>query len=355
MSLSFICPVCNRVVSDSCKSIFCDCCNLWIHQNKCSGISPIQFKLLSSDKNPWLCCGCINANLPFSSCEVTSTEGVQHTAELRAQVLPPCNRLNDNVLNLIQDLNNVGVNTDIEPVNSNTCRYYECQDFNSAMSGICHRMSTFHLNISSMSKHFDELNTLLSLLQCNFSFIGITETRMLKNRESILDFSIPGYSNVSTPTESSAGGVLLYVSNSFAFEPRLDLDTSLYLPKLLESVFVEIVNPNKPNIVVGVIYRHPCMSLKSFNSDYLKPFLHLLASENKQLILLGDFNVNLLNVQEDLESSMFLDSLGSNLILPQILLPTRITENSHTLIDNIFSSASDSNISGNICFSISDH
>ena len=82
-----------------------------------------------------------------------------------------------------------------------------------------------------------------------------------------------------------------------------------------------------------------CMWLKSFNSDYIKPFLHLLASENKQLIIYGDFNVNLLNVQEDLESTTFLDSLGSNLILPHILLPTRITEDSHTLIDNIFSSA----------------
>ena len=121
----------------------------------------------------------------------------------------------------------------------------------------------------------------------------------------------------------------------------------------LEYVFVEII---KANIIVGVIYRHPCMSLKSFNSEHLKPFLHKLGSENKQLILLGDFNVNLLNAKDEPESSAFLDTLGSNLILPQILLPTRITEDSQTLIDNIFSTASDTlNFSGNICFSISDH
>ena len=98
------------------------------------------------------------------------------------------------------------------------------------------------------------------------------------------------------------------------------------------------------------------MSLNSFNSDFLKPLIHKLGSENKQLILLGDFNVNLLNIPDDPESSIFLDTLGSSLILPQILLPTRITEGSQTLIDNIFSTVSDSqNISGNICFSISDH
>ena len=51
-----------------------------------------------------------------------------------------------------------------------------------------------------------------------------------------------------------------------------------------------------------------------------------------------------------------MDILSSNLILPQILLPTRITEHSKTLIDNIFSSPSEYGfISGNLCYSISDH
>ena len=120
-------------------------------------------------------------------------------------------------------------------------------------------MSAFYLNISSMS-HFDDLNTLLSLLKCNFSFISITETRMLRDQESFLDFSMPGYSKVSTPTESTAGGVMLYISNCFAFKPRHDLDACLYLPRLHASVFVEIVLPNKPNIIIGVIYRHLCHS-----------------------------------------------------------------------------------------------
>ena len=49
--------------------------------------------------------------------------------------------------------------------------------------------------------------------------------------------------------------------------------------------------------------------------------------------------------------------MGSNLILPQVLLPTRVTEQSKTLIDNIFSSPTESGtISGNVvCHSISDH
>ena len=55
----------------------------------------------------------------------------------------------------------------------------------------------------------------------------------------------------------------------------------------------------------------------------------------------------------------FLDDLASNSLQPQILLPTRIFNNSKTLIDNIFCDISDSLVksamSGNISSSISDH
>ena len=129
--------------------------------------------------------------------------------------------------------------------------------------------SALYLNIFSLAKDFDELNTLLSLLQHNFSFIGISETLFLNGREPIyLTFQVTLiFQHWQTPP-------LVYISNTLAFKSRLDLSLSLYSSKLLESVFAEIVNLNKPNLLVGVIYRHPCMSLKSFNSDFLKPFLH---------------------------------------------------------------------------------
>ena len=33
----------------------------------------------------------------------------------------------------------------------------------------------------------------------------------------------------------------------------------------MESTFIEIVNPRKSSIIVGVIYRHPSMDLTGFN------------------------------------------------------------------------------------------
>ena len=124
----------------------------------------------------------------------------------------------------------------------------------------------------------------------------------------------------------------------------------------MESTFIEIVNPKKSNIIVGVIYRHPSMDLNDFNCNYLNQLLENISKEKKSIFLLGDFNVNLLNYNEHNQTNEFLDSLASNSFIPLILQPTRITSHSNTLIDNIFSSVIDPDIiSGNLTATISDH
>ena len=55
--------------------------------------------------------------------------------------------------------------------------------------------------------------------------------------------------------------------------------------------------------------------------------------------MLGDFNKNLLNYEQDTSTNEFLDSLSCHLFLPHILQPTRVRSNSKTLIDYIFSNA----------------
>ena len=54
---------------------------------------------------------------------------------------------------------------------------------------------------------------------------------------------------------------------------------------------------------------------------------------NKELYLLGDFNIDLLKTDDDANIDEFYNIISSNFIVPHITLPTRITS---TLIDNIF-------------------
>jgi len=111
------------------------------------------------------------------------------------------------------------------------------------------------------------------------------------------------------------------------------------------------------NVIVGCTYRHPCMSISDFNTHYLSVFLDKLLSKNKGLILLGDFNIDILKSESSNCENEFLDLLGSHPCFPHITLPTRVTDNTSTLIDNIFSSPdlSTKSISGNLTIAISDH
>ena len=85
-----------------------------------------------------------------------------------------------------------------------------------------------------------------------------------------------------------------------------------YKKNELKSTFIEIVNPKKSNINVGVIYRHPSMDLTDFNSNYLNKLLENISNQLKSIFLLGDFNVNLLNYNLHNPANEFLDSLASN-------------------------------------------
>ena len=92
-------------------------------------------------------------------------------------------------------------------------------------------------------------------------------------------------------------------------------------------------------MLLGVIYRPPNTDIKLF-IDALKEILENLQSENKVLYLVGDYNINLLNVDSHSLTADFNDTIYSYGLVPLITRPTRVTETSATLIDNIFTNKS---------------
>ena len=92
----------------------------------------------------------------------------------------------------------------------------------------------------------------------------------------------------------------------------------------LESTFIEIINSKKSYIVVGCIYKYPNMDVLDCNS-LINQLLDTISKEQKQIFLLGDFNINLLNHNEHQTTNEFLASLASNCIITYILQPTRLT------------------------------
>ena len=97
------------------------------------------------------------------------------------------------------------------------------------------------------------------------------------------NINLNNYAFEFTTTESSTGRTLIYVANHLAYKPRTD--HQIHKKHDLESTFIEIINPNKSNVIVGCIYRHPNMDLNEFNSDYLNPLLAKLSIEKKTVCL----------------------------------------------------------------------
>ena len=62
------------------------------------------------------------------------------------------------------------------------------------------------------------------MLEFKFDIICLSESKIQKDWDHKIDINIDGYQfPVGTPTESTKGGVLIYVKNGINFKPRNDL------------------------------------------------------------------------------------------------------------------------------------
>ena len=129
-------------------------------------------------------------------------------------------------------------------------------------------LSLFHINACSLNKNFDDLQHLLNCTKKSFDIIAISETRITKQVSLLNNLNLNNYSFEFTPTETSAGGTLLYIANHLSYKCRNDLN--IYKNNELESTFIKILNPRKSNIIVEVIHRPPSMDLIDYNCSYLK-------------------------------------------------------------------------------------
>ena len=221
---------------------------------------------------------------------------------------------------------------------SNKCDYYleelfdrECRKSN--IDNDC--LSMIHFNARSLPKHLTEWNTYLNSLDIQFSAIGVSETWL--NESNAQMHSFYGYTyHYVTRDKKKGGGVSLFVKEDLSAIERPDI---CVIDPNIEAIFIEIPNEmfcgKKNNVVIGTIYRPPNTDLHSFIQK-LNDILSNLKLEKKQIYLMGDFNINILESSSHLLTAEFIETIYSHSFFPLITKPTRLQGNSATLIDNIF-------------------
>ena len=358
--------ICSKTIACNHKKIACNSCKHKVHI-KCTRFDKNDYnRYQKSECKTFFCVNCIKENMHFSDLNdnefyVSVKMGTLHNSEIAAEFVPSDfqkkvleqlnTAINNNAFDLDADETDDYENEDIIPALN--CNYYTLDEFLATKFNSSKNFSILHYNIHSVERHIDEFRVVLDMINFKFDVICISESKIIKDIEPKIDINIEGYqSPVGTPTQSTKGGVLIYVKNGLQFKPRLDLN--MYKAKVLESFFIEVSNKNESNDIIGVVYRHPCMDESDFNEEYLKCLVDRLSGTNKKLFIAGDFNFNLLNSNTHEETFTFFDTMMSNFLLPVINLPTKINRVNNSLIDNIFTNhlhpdAKSGNLSINLC------
>lgn len=190
-----------------------------------------------------------------------------------------------------------------------------------------------------------------------FGIIGLSETWQ-SNKTSIVTHELPGYylfEFICGKTQNSGCG--FYIKNNLKYQICEDLSSVNHRNnEEFEVLFIEIFYDTE-KILVGVTYRHPIGRESVVFTSHVDNLLQSVQKENKKIIIMGDFNINLLNFESHSNTNSFLDVMLENCLQPHIIPPTKFNDNQkYALIDNIFSNDIINHCtSGNLTAHISDH
>ena len=214
------------------------------------------------------------------------------------------------------------------------CNYHTTDELNKTVNkNPTGSISCFHLNCRSFSAKQCELQSLFCTLNFSCSFITLSESWLNDTNADFFSNSFKDYTFYhNSPTNSRGSGVVAFIHNSFLVK-TVDIKSH----DTFEHLQLCVADQNNLDILLCVIYRHPNTRLQDFIDDFALYLNELdsLISKHTQLILAGDYNVDLLNYT-DTAISNFLNTLYTHSLYPTINYPTRITEHSATLIDNIY-------------------
>ena len=213
------------------------------------------------------------------------------------------------------------------------------------------------LNIHHVVPKMDQVRELIQTQ--NPCILGLSETFLNDNIDDNL-LHVANYSLERRDRRGQeGGGVLCFIKNSISYVRRTDLE-----PDDMEIIWIEIIHEYSKNILVSFIYRTPSTTVDWFPK--FSTVLDNIFTENKEVIILGDMNIDLLHHMthktnrgqppHNHKVKKLLQILRDNNLSQIIDKPTRVTQDSKTLIDHIYVSHSSNIIHKSVpTFSVSDH
>ena len=211
-------------------------------------------------------------------------------------------------------------------------RYFDVDDYMEILKK-GRQLNLIHLNCRMISKNKGKILSFLNSLDTELDVILLSEIG--KEGYRYLKSVFPNYDyEVDLPKGNTYGGVEILAKT----ELKMTINKELQFVKECnctrchtENVWVEIKCQDS-TIIVGCIYRHPNGNIEHFINQFSKTLEKLPI--DCTCINGGDLNIDLLNIKHK-DVMSYITELSSHNFLPKILLPTRITDSSYTLIDHM--------------------
>ena len=184
------------------ESLYCIKC--------CNTIFP--FNSLSSSKNFLACCTNTDSN-------ITQWKDLENDQNSSLPLEP-----SSNLKLLLNQFNNATPENSNHPEKISSSKYYDIADMHNIE--IPHKnnlLSLYHINACSLNKNFDDFQHFLSCTEKEFDIIAISETLITKVC-LLTNLNLNNYYFEFTPTETSAGGTLLYNANHLSYKCQNDLN-----------------------------------------------------------------------------------------------------------------------------------
>ena len=223
--------------------------------------------------------------------------------------------------------------------------YYSIDNYNHLCSNSKKFITFLNYNIRSFNANFDSFICIFE--ENNIpDIIVLTETWF--NSNTVQD--IVNYNAYHTVRETArSGGVSIFVKDTY----QVNLIPELCICNdAIEICGVQLYISGTAMIILG-IYRPHSNSIDSFIIA-LNEVLHNTLANNKNVILLGDFNINLLHNIPPIDN--FINNLNSYYFIPIITKPTRFPKQGNpSLLDQIWINKLTNYHSGVVLCDITDH
>jgi hypothetical protein len=225
--------------------------------------------------------------------------------------------------------------------------YYDFENLKSTLNKHKNKFSIFSTNIQSINAKFNELQVFIERLrQVNYAFSAICiQESWLSEGVDTSQIQLEDYECIPQGKScSSKAGLIIYLHNNFKYHPKLRLTQyATWEGQVIQVEKGEILN--KP-IIIGNIYRPPKENLEQYE-EFIEEFSQILEkyeSNRNEVIFTGDYNIDLLKINEKHKISEYFDMLTGHSFYPKITVPTRLTNTKGTLIDNFLCKLSETTL-----------